>query len=144
MADLTQDFIALAQKDADGAAELRDIDIEKYSELISFHAQQAAEKMLKAAILSTGEAHPYTHKLDELLDHLVRSTDLSLDEETRKAATSLTFGAVNARYELAHDITGSEALASIAQCNKIADVLETAGYDVVRVKTASEPSVESQ
>jgi len=42
------------------------------SEAIGFHAQQAAEKLLKAAIKATGADYPYTHAIGHLLAILQR------------------------------------------------------------------------
>ncbi len=40
---------------------------EKMYNQVCFHAQQAAEKALKAFIIASGEATPHTHKLVDLL-----------------------------------------------------------------------------
>lgn len=37
-------------------------------EAIGFHAQQAAEKVLKAVLANAGIAYPITHRLAELID----------------------------------------------------------------------------
>jgi HEPN domain-containing protein len=46
---------------------------------IAYHAQQAAEKYLKAAIIARGVRPARTHKLVELFDHLV-SLDASVPD----------------------------------------------------------------
>jgi HEPN domain-containing protein len=40
------------------------------TEAFGFHAQQAAEKLLKAALVGTGLQYPRTHRLLDLLDAL--------------------------------------------------------------------------
>lgn len=51
-------------------------------EVFGFHAQQAAEKLLKAAITAAGAEYPRSHRLAELID-LARSS-------ARKYPTRLT------------------------------------------------------
>ena len=41
---------------------------------LSFHAQQAAEKAIKAAYVKLGMRFPYTHDIAELLSNLTRSS----------------------------------------------------------------------
>ena len=64
-------------------------------EALCFHAQQAAEKALKAVLVRRGVSAPRTHSIGYLLD-LVAS-DLPMPDEVRAAAT-LTDYAVAARY----------------------------------------------
>ncbi len=66
-------------------------------ETLAFHAQQAAEKALKAALLHlTGEEPPFTHSLTRLLSALAPyAANLPLDPA---AAEALTRYAVLARY----------------------------------------------
>lgn len=70
-------------------------------EVFGFHAQQAAEKLLKAALVASGMDYPRTHRLVELLD-LLRSkaveVPLSFDE-----LRHLTPFAVEFRYDVSLD-----------------------------------------
>jgi HEPN domain-containing protein len=43
------------------------------AEVFGFHAQQAAEKLLKAAITARGVEYPLTHRLADLLDLLAHA-----------------------------------------------------------------------
>ena len=61
-----------------------------------FHAQQAAEKALKAVLLSRGREFPYTHDIEELL-RLVEEAGLKLPESVRQA-DALTPFAIETRY----------------------------------------------
>lgn len=63
---------------------------------VCFHAQQAAEKVLKALLVYHGERPPHTHDLVALLTRCVDAgADLGdLEEDCR----NLTFFAVSARY----------------------------------------------
>lgn len=63
---------------------------------IGFHAQQAAEKFLKAFLVWHQVEFPKTHDLAELLD-LVSSVDQSL-ADTLDSTTSLTPFGVTIRY----------------------------------------------
>ena len=57
-------LLAMAEKD------LRAIEGMKNEEVFGFHAQQAAEKALKAWIAALGEEYPLTHNLASLLSVL--------------------------------------------------------------------------
>lgn len=66
-------------------------------EMFGFHAQQAAEKLLKAALAARGVDYPRTHRLGDLLD-LARERGLALPEEFDRLH-ELTPFAVEYRYE---------------------------------------------
>jgi len=62
---------------------------------LCFHAQQAAEKSLKAVLIAHDIAFPKTHNIRTLLDHIPRN--LTVPDEI-EAAAGLTDYAVLARY----------------------------------------------
>ncbi|MCY3665716.1 MAG: HEPN domain-containing protein [Gemmatimonadetes bacterium] len=65
-------------------------------EIFGFHAQQAAEKSLKAWLAFLGEVYPLTHDLDDLLERLSkRDADVSKYREL----TAYSAFAVQFRYE---------------------------------------------
>lgn len=66
-------------------------------ETFGFHAQQAAEKLLKAALVSRGVIYPRIHRLGDLLD-LARERGLAVPEEF-ESLHRLTPFAVEYRYE---------------------------------------------
>ena len=72
-----------------GAAEIADA-------IVGFHAQQAAEKLLKALLARRRVAYPFTHDLDRLLELLEEALGESPPEEESVAA--LTPWAVEFRY----------------------------------------------
>ena len=67
-------------------------------EILGFHAQQAAEKLLKAALCAHKIAFPRTHQLDELLD-LAREQGLAVPEELEDLRYLSPF-AVELRYDI--------------------------------------------
>jgi HEPN domain-containing protein len=72
-------------------------DADAADEMFGFHAQQAAEKLLKAALLAAGIVCPRTHRLGDLLD-LGHDNGLPLPEEFEEL-NQLTPFAVEYRYE---------------------------------------------
>ena len=72
-------------------------DESKLTEIFGFHAQQATEKLLKAAAVCKGLAYPRTHRLLELIDVLLNAgtADVSTFEDLR----ILTPFAVEFRYD---------------------------------------------
>lgn len=67
-----------------------------YLEDLCFHAQQAAEKAVKALLIHHGIQFPYVHDLGKLLSLLEKATG-DLPDSIRQA-TRLTQFAVEARY----------------------------------------------
>jgi HEPN domain-containing protein len=65
-------------------------------EQVCFHAQQAAEKALKAVLLHAGVDFPFTHDLEELLDTCADAA-IVVPQELQEAG-SLTPYAVETRY----------------------------------------------
>jgi len=53
-------------------------------EQVCFHAQQAAEKAIKAVLLSREIEFPLTHDIEQLLD-IVESNDVTLPENIQKS-----------------------------------------------------------
>ena len=73
-------------------------DPETPDEILGFHAQQAAEKLLKAALCARTIPFPRTHQLDELLD-LAREQGLAVPEELEDLRYLSPF-AVELRYDI--------------------------------------------
>ena len=65
------------------------------SETLCFHAQQAAEKAIKAVLLAEERSFPYTHDLQQLLDRL---PDKVTVPSSVQEAVELTKYAVLSRY----------------------------------------------
>jgi len=67
-------------------------------ELYGFHAQQAAEKLLKAAIIAAGVTYPLTHRLEDLIE-LIKDLGIPLPKEFDDL-DNLTPFAVEFRYDI--------------------------------------------
>jgi len=93
-AQIIQDWIAKAQHDLTSARIILASE-EGPTDTVCFHAQQAAEKILK--VLLTVRSIPFskTHDIDILLDTL---NDAELDNAFREVSPILTSYAVEARY----------------------------------------------
>ena len=63
---------------------------------IAFHAQQAAEKLIKAALVWRQVEFPKTHDIDRLVELLCES-DMALGERLRETCSLTPYG-VDARY----------------------------------------------
>ena len=66
-------------------------------EIIGFHAQQAAEKLLKALLMARNIPYRKTHDLRELID-LIRDRDIQFPESLMEIRTLSPF-AVEFRYD---------------------------------------------
>lgn len=111
-----QAWLQRAQSDlALGRAALDTPDV--FLEDACFHAQQCAEKALKALLIQRRIAFPRTHVLETLLD-LLRAAEVDVPREVDEALT-LTQYAVETRYpgewEPVTDTEARSALATAAQ-----------------------------
>jgi len=87
------DWLRYAYSDLELARVKRPSDV--LFEVLCFHAQQAAEKALKAVLIAKGVSPPKTHNIRTLLDLLPQ--DVIVPQEIEDAA-SLTDYAVTSRY----------------------------------------------
>ncbi len=94
-------------------------------DIYGFHAQQAAEKLLKAAVRAGGGEPPMTHRLAELLDLL---TDMGVHVPAELAEVrTLTPFAVQFRYDiiLAPDEEGMDREACLEMIVRLRSWVET-------------------
>jgi len=70
-------------------------------EVVGFLAQQAIEKLLKAALKAAGVDYPFTHVIDRLI-YLVEQAGMDLPQESG-ALSALTPFAADLRYETLTD-----------------------------------------
>lgn len=91
-----------------------------FYEDLCFHAQQAAEKALKAVYQYRGWAFRYTHDLDELITGLVEN-GISVPKEVADS-DALTGFAWEARYPgLSEPVTYEEYAESLHQAETVVD-----------------------
>ncbi len=104
MSDLehARQLLAIAHRDLKALGGMLDPDIFAY-EIFGFHAQQTAEKALKAWISGLGASYGFTHDLGLLLDTL---KTLGADCANFADLPDLTIFAVHLRYDDAGDDCG--------------------------------------
>jgi len=95
--ELAQALLNKADQDKTVFDKLRP-DPEVAVDILGFHAQQAAEKMLKALLASKETGFPFSHRLADLFD-LVREKGVSVPEDLEELRFLTPF-AVAFRYEL--------------------------------------------
>ena len=93
--DLARSFLSSAEKDLKAIRNMTDAD-SFADEIFGFHAQQAAEKTLKAWIALLGGEYPFVHDLDALLNTLQR---LGAHVDALRGLVELNAFAVQFRYE---------------------------------------------
>ena len=91
-----KEWLRYADMDILSANHLNEIQYPKPLEIICYHCQQAAEKMLKALILAYDGELQKTHDLGLLVDEL--SEFVTFSEDILNAADSLTLYGVKIRY----------------------------------------------
>ncbi len=131
--DKYQGFLYSAYKDVLAVETLGEFSNIHY-EAIAFHAQQAAEKMIKNALTEAGIAPPKTHNIDDLLTLAIDHQVLSPEKEDIVSAVRLSQYAVNVRYTQMPDIQAGEVISAIYDCNQISKMLEKAGFETIKIK----------
>lgn len=104
-----------------------------FPEMIAFHAQQCAEKNIKAVFTKRGRVPSKIHQLDSLLNEAVENGWIEASEDEVLAASILAQYAVKARYVSAREIGRGEALEAIIYANDIASMVARNGYTAVRI-----------
>jgi len=119
--DLVRQWLAKADEDLAVAETLVSQDA-PYLTAIGFHAQQAAEKFLKAFLVRHQVEFPKTHDLDEILD-IVATVDRVLAESLR-CTIMLTPYAVHPRYpDEFPTVTAQDAKAAVSLAAKARDAI---------------------
>jgi len=136
--ELVRQWVKKADEDLAVAERLIDGDT-AFPAATGFHAQQAAEKYLKAYLVRRQRDFPKTHDLEELLD-LVALVEESLAESLRPAG-GLTPYAVNDRYPTdGPEPTKEEAREAIALARTTRDAISSA----IRALAPGKPNTEPQ
>lgn len=121
-APLVQEWISKAEQDWQAALQLLAGKPESVPDVIAFHAQQTAEKYLKALLLQAGEDPPPIHSLGALLDRVVtRYPEL---ESLREEVESLSPFAVRFRYP-GSSIAADKASQAVERARRIRTTLRT-------------------
>lgn len=104
MCDLehARQMLSIAKRDLKALGGMRDAETFAY-EIFGFHAQQTAEKALKAWISALGGTYGFTHDLGLLLNSL---KNLGVDCSNYLELLDLTIFAVHFRYDDAGDDSG--------------------------------------
>lgn len=97
---LAERLLQKARQDWDAFAKWRH-DPEIAEEILGFHAQQAAEKMLKAVLAYHAIDFPFTHRLSDLID-LGQEHGITLPEKLDEVRFLTPF-AVEFRYDFYED-----------------------------------------
>lgn len=119
--ELVRQWVAKAEQDF-GLAEHLVAERSPYLLAVGFHAQQAAEKYVKAFLVHHQCAFPKTHDIDELLDRAA-TIDKAFAESLRTAA-ALNPYAVDERYPGDYpDITANEATEALSLARLVRDAI---------------------
>jgi len=94
--ELVKEWTLKAEEDCLAVEELYKISVRRFAAIICFHAQQCAEKYLKALLTSHNIEPPRTHSLETLLDLIVDNVPEL--EQYRDMLTGLTPYSVEYRY----------------------------------------------
>jgi HEPN domain-containing protein len=90
---------------------------------VCFHVQQAAEKMLKAALAAKDVDYPFTHELRELLE--LAAAHYPALEDFSATIPEYTEFAVRMRYDDLPWVTREEAEAALAEVQRLKQAMAT-------------------
>ncbi|HYV27017.1 MAG TPA: HEPN domain-containing protein [Candidatus Eisenbacteria bacterium] len=116
MKTATRDWVRKAEHDYLAAVDLARRRKQPVYDAVCFHAQQSAEKYLKARMEEAGMSIPRTHDLEDLLNQL-----LSIEPRWatfRAASQTLSDFAVDFRYP-GQSATKAQALQALADCKSL-------------------------
>lgn len=131
MAKEYRGLLYAASVDVDTIDALASLGIAKYAESIGYHAQQAAEKLVKAVFEEDGEAFPFTHNIASLLNRAQELNLLDFSEECLEQAAYLSSLISLTRYADAPDFQEGEALDAIRAFAVIARMVDANGYESI-------------
>lgn len=126
-------FMYAASKDAAAVEALAAAGLADHCEAITFHCQQAAEKMVKNLFPENGLVPPKSHDVGDLLSTAINSGWIEASSESIQAAIDLTIYAVAARYETSPDISEGEARKAVLDCNRVAEMLADNNCDHILI-----------
>jgi len=129
--DLVDEWIEYAQRDIQSAKHLTSMRPEPL-EIICFHCQQAAEKALKAYLVSIDIRVPKTHDLDELLELCKGNGKIT---NLRELTIPLNDYSVMVRYPAVHSTTIEDKEQAL---NAASEVLDTVKKEIEIIQSASE------
>jgi HEPN domain-containing protein len=116
----SRQWIAKAQSDLTAARRL--LDVGGPYDVICFHAQQTAEKALKAILAAANAPIPRTHNLEDLQAQCVASGLVTVGDELATVDLSdLTPFAVESRYDIEFWPDHAEAGAAVATATRVYD-----------------------
>ena len=118
---LVQQWVSMAEEDLSAARTLLDAGTQ-FVNTAAFHAQQAAEKFLKAYLVHRQVEFPKTHDIEDILD-LVATVDHEMAQSLR-LASALNPYAVQARYPgVAYILTVQDAQDAVAIAHRVRETV---------------------
>jgi len=117
-------WLSLADEDLNLASHALGLGAQSPYRLIAYHAQQCAEKCLKAFLVYHNVDFPYTHNIRRLMEFCAEHAEWT---DTLKGAEELTPYAITARYPGEEvEITESEAKRAIDLARQVRSQVRTA------------------
>lgn len=110
------EWVAKAEEDLTTAAHSLRLGRDCPTAVVCFHAQQCAEKYLKAYLVFEGVGFPKTHEIEDLLSRIPKQArpDLSTEEQAL-----LTEYAVGSRYPGWREVSLQEARTAVAPARRV-------------------------
>lgn len=126
-----EELVAAAQRDARTCTVLLESEPEYLGAQIAFHAQQRAEKYVKAALMHEVGSYGRTHQVDDLLSQLASANSVELPDDILDGAARLSTFVTMARYPAGFEFTEEDGREAIAYADEILDQLISLGYGPV-------------
>lgn len=141
MAEEFRGLLYAASVDVETIDALASLGVANYAESIGYHAQQAAEKLVKSVFEKNDEPFPFTHNISSLLNRAQDLGILYFDDDLLDHASYLSSLISLTRYADAPDFQEGEALEAMRSFTAISRTVSDNGYDSIALASANdEPS----
>ena len=137
MAKEPKGLLYAASVDVETVDALASLGVARYAESIGYHAQQAAEKLVKSVFEKNNEAFPYTHNVSFLLNRAQELGFLSFEEGVLEQASYLSSLISLTRYAESPDFQEGEALEAMRALSAIIELVGENGYEIVELTSTA-------
>lgn len=144
MAKEHRGLLYAASVDVETIDALASLGVASYAESIGYHAQQAAEKLVKSVFEKNNEAFPFTHNISSLLNRANDLGFLDFDDETLEQASYLSSLISLTRYADAPDFQEGEALDAMRAFEAISRMVSDNGYESLALSPYKDELQEGQ
>lgn len=119
----------MAKADGDRDLARQEYTANNHPDIACYLVQQSMEKYIKAQLVSFDVEPPRTHRIESLLDDLLRVTGIAIDLSVLTPATTLSSFEASSRYP-GEEFNAGDLQKAIDAFNSVASFLKSNGFDI--------------